>query len=230
MDVADPESVAAAAKRIAAEVGGLHAVVNNAGVIVQGPLELVPADELRRQFEVNTLGPASVVREFLPLLRAGSGGNPGRIVNISAPTGRIAVPLLTVLSASKAGVESFSNGLRMELAAWKIPVVVVEPGLTATAIFDKAGDAEKDAQSQADPDLLALYRGHLEAAEKTAANQKPDPVEKVAAAIVRAVGSARPKRRYVVGNARAMSMLNHLPARLRDRLVVTAFGLNKVEV
>src|SRR5262249_861210 len=63
LDVAYPESVAAAAKRIAGEVDGLRAVVNNAGVIVQGPLELVPADEWRRQLEVNTLGPASVVRE-----------------------------------------------------------------------------------------------------------------------------------------------------------------------
>src|SRR5882757_7051480 len=107
LDVADPESVAAAAKRVAGEVDGLWAVVNNAGVIVQGPVELVPADEWRRQLEVNTLGPAAVIREFLPLLRAGAamggsiggstggsvGRTAGRIVNVSAATGRVAMPL-----------------------------------------------------------------------------------------------------------------------------------------
>src|ERR1700754_1536803 len=73
LDVTDAESVAKAAAEIAGETGGLHAVVNNAGVIVQGPLELVPPAELRRQFEVNVYGPALVVQTFLPLLREGHG-------------------------------------------------------------------------------------------------------------------------------------------------------------
>jgi NAD(P)-dependent dehydrogenase (short-subunit alcohol dehydrogenase family) len=76
LDVTDPASVAAAADLVHREVGpaGLRAVVNNAGVIVQGPLELVPPAELRRQFEVNTFGPAYVVQAFLPLLGDGAAG------------------------------------------------------------------------------------------------------------------------------------------------------------
>ena len=226
LDVTDPASVAAAAKQIGSEVGGLRAVVNNAGVIVQGPLELVPAEEWRRQIDVNTLGPASVVREFLPLIRAGA----GRIINVSAPTGRIAMPFLSALSASKAGLESLSNALRLELAAWQIPVVVIEPGLTATAIFDKAGVAEKEAQSRADQDRVVLYRAQLAAVEKANARFKPGPVDKVADTIVRAVEARRPKRRYLVGSARSMGILTTLPARLRDRLLVTASGLNGIKV
>ncbi|MGW6280992.1 SDR family NAD(P)-dependent oxidoreductase [Kribbella sp. NPDC055071] len=225
LDVADPESVAAAAKRVAAEVDGLYAVINNAGVIVQGPLELVPADEWRRQLEVNTLGPASVVREFLPLVRAGA----GRIINVSAATGRIALPLLGALSASKAGLESLSTALRLELAAWSIPVVVIEPGSTETAIFSKAAEAARVAHEQVETDRVALYRQHLAAYEKASASFKPGPVAKVAEVIVRAVEARRPKRRYAVGDARTFAVLTILPAGLRDRLVSTTLGLRGIK-
>lgn len=224
LDVADPASVAAAAKQLGGEVDGLQAVVNNAGVIVQGPLELVPAGELRRQFEVNTLGPATVVREFLPLIRAGS----GRIVNITAPTGRIPVPMLAVLSGSKAALESISTALRLELAAWRIPVIVVEPGSTATAIFDKAAEQEEAAHGEFAPELVALYADHLAAVRKASARYRPGSIDKVAEAIAKAVEARRPKRRYVVGDARLMGLLNLLPDRLRDRLVSSAFGLTAV--
>ena len=225
LDVADPESVAAAAKRVAGEVDGLRAVINNAGVIVQGPLELVPADEWRRQLEVNTLGPASVVREFLPLVRAGA----GRIINVGAATGRIAFPLLGALSASKAGLEALSNALRLELAAWDIPVVMVEPGSTETAIFAKAGEAERAAQGRIGADQVALYRAHLAAYEKASARFKPGPVDKVAEVIVRAVEASRPKRRYTIGDARTLgAVLTKLPAGLRDRVLTGALGLNGI--
>jgi NAD(P)-dependent dehydrogenase (short-subunit alcohol dehydrogenase family) len=235
LDVADPESVAAAAKRIAGEVDGLSAVINNAGVIVQGPLELVPADEWRRQLEVNTLGPASVIREFLPLLRAGtatgsSSRTPGRIVNVSAATGRVAMPLLGALSASKAGLEALSNALRLELAPWKIPVVVIEPGTTQTEIFARAGIAADAALQRADRARVDLYRPHLAAYEKAMTRFTPGPVDKVAEVIVRAVQARRPKRRYAVAEARTFgAVLPNLPAPLRDRLLATATGLNGIK-
>jgi NAD(P)-dependent dehydrogenase (short-subunit alcohol dehydrogenase family) len=226
LDVADPESVAAAAKRVAGEVDGLWAVINNAGVIVQGPLELVPADEWRRQFEVNTLGPASVVREFLPLVRAGH----GRIVNVSAATGRVAMPMMSALSASKAGLEALSNALRLELAPWKIPVVVIEPGATETEIFARASAAADGAMKQADRDRVRLYQSHLAAYEKAMSRFKPGPVEKVAEVIVRAVEARRPHRRYAVAEARTLgAILPKLPAGLRDRVVSSAVGLNGIK-
>ena len=156
-----------------------RSVINNAGVIVQGPLELVPADEWRRQLEVNTLGPASVIREFLPLVRAGSAVEgserraPGRIVNVSAATGRVALPLMGALSASKAGLEAMSNALRLELAPWKIPVVVIEPGTTATEIFARASAAADAAMQRADRDQVRLYEAHLAAYQKAMARFKP---------------------------------------------------------
>jgi NAD(P)-dependent dehydrogenase (short-subunit alcohol dehydrogenase family) len=225
LDVTDPDSVAAAAKQVAGEVDGLWAVINNAGVIVQGPLELVPADEWRRQLDVNTLGPASVIREFLPLIRRGE----GRIVNVGAATGRVAMPLMGALSASKAGLEALSNALRLELAPWKIPVVMIEPGTTETEIFARAGAAAEAALQCADRSQLDLYRGHLAAFEQAMGRFKPGPVAKVADVIVRAVESRHPKRRYAVAEARALGgILPKLPPKLRDRVLTTATGLNAV--
>lgn len=222
LDITEPESVAAAAARITEETAGLHAVVNNAGVIVQGPLELVSASELRRQFEVNVYGPALIVQAFLPLLREGR----GRVVNISAVSARIPVPFAGPISASKAALESLSDALRVELASWAIPVVIVEPGAVDTTIFEKAEKTASAALAEVPADRLALYGPALEAVGKAMANMKPAPVDGVVKTIVQAVRSPHPKRRYVAGrDARAMVALSHLPPRTRDRLLVRALGL-----
>ncbi|MQY31546.1 SDR family NAD(P)-dependent oxidoreductase [Nocardia aurantia] len=219
IDVADPESVSAAAELVAAEVGdaGLRAIVNNAGIIVQGPLELVAPAELQRQFAVNTLGPAYVCRSFLPLVRTGH----GRIVNISAPTARVPVPFLGPIGASKAALVSLSDALRSELAAWHIPVVLVEPGGTRTEIFTKAEQVAARTM-----DRTPLYQAQLAAVAKAAARQSLGPIDPVAAAVARAVAARNPKRRYAAGaGVRLFGIIAALPDPLRDRVVATAFGL-----
>ncbi|HEY3685184.1 MAG TPA: SDR family NAD(P)-dependent oxidoreductase [Streptosporangiaceae bacterium] len=224
IDVTDPSSVDSAAKVVEESLGGrgLRAVINNAGVIVQGPLELVPAGELRRQFEVNTFGPAHVIQAFLPLLREGT----GRIINVSAPTARVPAPFMAPIGASKAALASFSDSLRVELGAWGIPVVVIEPGGTDTAIFQKADTAARAALRAADPARVGLYDDQLAAFAKAAAKQRLGPVDAVAKTIVAAVAARRPRRRYMAGSGVAIfGVLAHLPAGLRERLVKTAFGL-----
>lgn len=224
IDVTDPLGVEDAAKVVdeATGGGGLRAVINNAGVVVQGPLELVPAGELRRQFEVNTLGPAHVIQAFLPLLRTGK----GRIINISAPTARVPVPFMAPIGGSKAALESFSGSLRLELGAWGIPVTVIEPGGTDTAIFRKAETAAQAALDAADPAKAALYREQLTAVARAAARQKLGPADAVAKTIVAAVEAGRPKRHYAAGSGTAIfGVLAHVPASLRERLIKTVFGL-----
>jgi NAD(P)-dependent dehydrogenase (short-subunit alcohol dehydrogenase family) len=224
IDVTDPSGVQDAAKVVDDATGGdgLRAVINNAGVIVQGPLELVPAGELRRQFEVNTLGPAYVIQAFLPLLRTGK----GRIINISAPTARVPVPFMAPIGGSKAALASFSDSLRLELGAWGIPVMVIEPGGTDTAIFRKAETAAQAALGAADPAKAALYSDQLAAVAKAAAKQKLGPADAVARTIVAAVEAGKPKRRYAAGSGTAIfAVLAHVPASLRERLIKTVFGL-----
>jgi NAD(P)-dependent dehydrogenase (short-subunit alcohol dehydrogenase family) len=224
IDVTDPSSAGNAAKAVAETTGGsgLKAVINNAGVIVQGPLELVPPDELRRQFEVNTFGPAHVIQAFLPQLRTGK----GRIINVSAPTARVPVPFMAPIGGSKAALASFSDSLRLELGAWGIPVVVIEPGGTDTAIFAKADAAARAALAAADQARVALYSDRLGVVAKAAAKQKLGPADAVAKTIVAAVEARKPKRRYMAGSGAALfGVLAHLPAGVRERLIKTVFGL-----
>ncbi|MCW2751704.1 MAG: short-chain dehydrogenase/reductase [Aeromicrobium sp.] len=226
LDVTDPASVNAAARAVRDQVGddGLDAVINNAGVIVQGPLELVPPSELRRQFEVNTLGPAYIVQAFLPLLRDGR----GRIINISAPTARVPIPFLAPIGSSKAALVSWSNSLRVELAPWNIAVVLVEPGATQTQIFAKAESTAQSALDDIDPERVALYREQLAAVAAASAKQKLGPVDKVAAVVVRAAETRNPSRHYAAGGGvRAAGAISHLPGAMRDNVISGALGLGK---
>jgi NAD(P)-dependent dehydrogenase (short-subunit alcohol dehydrogenase family) len=156
------------------------------------------------------------------MLRTGK----GRIINISAPTARVPVPFMAPIGGSKAALASFSESLRLELVVWDIPVVVIEPGGTDTAIFAKAESAMRAALGAADPATVALYSDQLAAVAKAAARQKLGPADTVARAIVAAVEARRPRRRYAAGSGAALfGVLAHLPAGTRERLIKTVFGL-----
>ena len=137
LDVTNIGSIEAAAKTVSAEVGerGLAGLVNNAGVSLGGPLEFVPLDELRRQLEVNTIGPIAVTQHFLPLVRQGR----GRIVFVSSINGRISAPTHGPYSASKFALEALADALRMELTPSGIHVSVIEPGAIKASIWEKMG-------------------------------------------------------------------------------------------
>lgn len=224
LDVTDPDSVTAAATTIADERGDLQVLVNNAGVIVQGPLELVPDDELHRQFDVNVYGPARVLRAMLPLLRAAA----GRVINISAVSARAGLPFNGPIAASKSALELLSDATRVELAPWRIPVVVIEFAALATDIFAKAELAAKDSLALADPARVALYRDRIAAVAKAFANQSPGPADRVVRVILKAAQARNPRPRYVVGlDARLFTAMLRLPARTRDRVLSRVLGLAK---
>lgn len=224
VDVTDPDSVADAAARAAGLAGerGLQALVNNAGIIVQGPMELVRPEDLQRSFAVNTLGPAYTIQAFAPLLRTGH----GRVINVSAPTARVHMPFLGALVGSKAALNAMSDAVRLELDAWDIPVVVIEPGSTDTQIFAKADAVAQAALVSADPGRVALYQARIAAVGAAAARQRTASPESVAKTIVTAVRSRAPKRHYTSGmDARLAGVLAIMPAGLRERAISRVLGL-----
>ena len=224
LDITDPTSIASAAETVAKAVGsaGLAGLVNNAGLIVEGPVELVPIEEARKQFEVNVLGQIAVTQAFLPLLRLGH----GRIVNIGAVSGKIALPFAGVLSASKAALESLTDALRVELRPWGISVSIVEPAGMQTSIFDKSAAAAQQARQQFPAHKLQLYASALAAVDKYLAGQHLDAPDVVATAILHALTTRNPKTRYPVGQgARMVVTLGQLPDRLRDGLLQRLIGL-----
>jgi NAD(P)-dependent dehydrogenase (short-subunit alcohol dehydrogenase family) len=224
LELTDAESIRRAAEMVAERVGGqgLAGLVNNAGVIVQGPLELVPIDALRRQFEVNVIGQMAVTQAFLPLLRQGG----GTVVNIGAATGRVTVPMFGPISASKTALESLTDALRMELKHQGVAVTIIEPGGMETAIFEKAAASGAADGYAGDEATQRLYTRAIEAAAESAAAQTPAPVDAIVRTIVKALSSRSPDARYVVGrDAGQLVMLRRFPQGLRDRLLMNAVGL-----
>jgi NAD(P)-dependent dehydrogenase (short-subunit alcohol dehydrogenase family) len=225
IDVLDEASVRAASVEIDRRLGDtqLHAIVNNAGIIVQGPVELVPAAELERQFAVNVYGPMSVVRVFGPRIRA----DKARVVNVSAPTARRAVPHLGPISASKAALESLSAALRVELAPWGVDVVIVEPTAASTPVFSKADAAADAAQDGLPEALVGSYREQLDAVAAASARQRLADPESVAKVLVTAITAPRPRTVYYAGSgAKLLPTLAKLPDRLGDRVIAGSFGLS----
>jgi NAD(P)-dependent dehydrogenase (short-subunit alcohol dehydrogenase family) len=222
LDVADGESVRAAAD---AAGGRLDVLVNNAGIAVGGILEALPLDDLRRQLEVNVVGQVAVTQAMLPALRAAS----GRIVFISSVSGRASVPALTPYSASKFALEAIADGLRVELRAWGIDVVLIEPGSIDTDIW-RSGEEQLDSTVAAMSDEhRRLYERLLSGTRKVVAAtaKRAAPVEKVVDVIERAVTAERPRARYIVGaDARAQIALRTvLPARTYDTLLARMLGV-----
>jgi NAD(P)-dependent dehydrogenase (short-subunit alcohol dehydrogenase family) len=219
LDVSDGGSIARARRQIAEQTDALAGLVNNAGVVVAGPLEALPMSELRDQFEVNVFGVLALTKAFLPHLRVGR----GRIVNVSSINGRIVTPFAAAYGASKFALEGISDGLRMELSPWSIPVSVVQPGATATAIWSTSTQRALDNAGNFDPEMRDRYAGLVAAIERRGGQppQHAIPPERVAAVIHRALTTRRPRTRYLVGtDARiAAVMAAVLPDRLKDRIL-----------
>jgi NAD(P)-dependent dehydrogenase (short-subunit alcohol dehydrogenase family) len=222
LDVTDEDQVNALDGALPAT---LDAVVNNAGVVVTGPVEAVPLAELRRQLEVNVVGQAAVTQTVLPRLRASR----GRIVFVSSLSGRVATPLFGPYNASKFALEGMADAMRIELAPWGIRVVVVEPGQTDTDLWRKADRDLDETVAGLSPTHRELYAEHIAGIRKTIPrNQRAArPVDGVAAAVEKALTAPRPRARYVVGvSAQAQAFLADVtPTAVLDRVVAAGTGM-----
>ena len=221
MDVTDAETIRTAAECVEREVGeaGLWGLVNNAGIVVAGPLEYLPIEEMRRQIEVNVIGQVAVTQAFVPLLRRAG----GRIVNIGSISGRLALPLLGPYCASKFALEAVTAALRMELASSGIAVSIVEPGGIATPIWRK-GLSRGDELAAAMPAELHERYGNIIARQRARAmlsDLKGLSPDVVARSVAHALTSSRPKRRYIMGRSARMGEVSRLiPESLREWLIL----------
>lgn len=227
IDVTEEASIAEAVKAVSKVVGedGIVGLVNNAGVAMPGPLEFLPIGDLRTQIEVNVIGQIAVTQAFMPLLRKG----PGRIVNIGSIGGRMATPLLGAYNASKFAMEALTDSLRMELKPWGIHVAIVEPGSTATRIWDKGQDAADDLLGKMPKKGHEFYDQSVDAMRAAADKQAKAgiPPSEVAKVVAHALFASKPKTRYVVGRDAQIqaAVAKLLPDRMRDWLILQQMGL-----
>jgi NAD(P)-dependent dehydrogenase (short-subunit alcohol dehydrogenase family) len=222
LDVTDESTIDATRERIEQVTGGrLAGLVNNAGIVVAGPVETLDLDGLRRQLEVNVTGQVAVTQAFLPQIRAAR----GRIVLMASVGGRMSLPYISPYHASKFALEGVGDALRMEMRQFGVDVSIVEPGSIATPFWDKGTEQVDQVLDSMSPQQLDSYEGPVRAAAEGArkAESRGIPPERVAKAVEHALTASRPKTRYLVGvDARVQATFRKwLPDRLLDRLVAS---------
>jgi NAD(P)-dependent dehydrogenase (short-subunit alcohol dehydrogenase family) len=200
LDVTKKESIQSAATTVDEILGDapLWGIVNNAGIAVGGPLELIDVDELRWQFEVNVFGLVQTTQAFLPAIRRGQGG---RVVNIGSAGGKVVTPFMAPYNASKFAVEAITDSMRQEMRPWDIYASCVEPGAIKTEIWGKGEDTIDQVAENLGERGTELY-GHIIAAFAKKIGKMQDiaaPVDLVSRAVEHALIAKRPKTRYVVG-------------------------------
>ena len=221
LDVTDEPSITRSVEEVQRVVGsaGLGGLVNNAGIVIGSPLEVIPLSQLRKQLEVNVIGQIAVTQAFLPLLRRGR----GRIVNMGSIAGRGTIPLLGPYSASKYALEALTDALRMELKPWGIQVSIIEPGAIATPIWEKSSKEAESLEASASEEAKALYGEAVMRIRHAIvqAAQRAIPPEAVVRAVHHALTAAHPRTRYLVGTDAKLRawMVKWLPDRVQDRLL-----------
>jgi len=155
-DIAKEQDVKAWAGRVSAALGegrGLDLLISNAGILTPGPLEVLPLDAIRREFDVNVFGALSVVNAFLPALRKSR----GRIVQISTWTASLPLPFNGPSGASKAAMEVFATVYRAELKRFGIDVVIAAAGNMRTGGPQKTAAALSRVADRMTAEQRALY-------------------------------------------------------------------------
>jgi len=213
LDVTKHDQVQEAVAGILHKLGAIDVLVNNAGYAVGGFTEDVPMEAWYAQMETNFFGLVAVTKAVLPYMRKQQSG---RIINVSSVSGRFGIPGYGPYAASKFAVEGFSEALRLEMRAYGVDVVLVEPGSFKTDIWDKGLSSM---YAPADSPYAKLSQ-RLAALSRRTAEAAPDPIA-VAGLIARLAAAKRTKLRYVIGPGSSVMLAGRslLPWRRFEQIV-----------
>jgi len=131
LDVTQPSSITACVSELISKTGQIDVLVNNAGVGITGPLEEIPMEEMKRNFETNLFGPINMINAVLPFMRS---QHSGQILNITSIAGYMGLPFRGIYSASKGALELITESYRMELKTFNIKMSNIAPGDFVTNI------------------------------------------------------------------------------------------------
>lgn len=210
----------AAVERSVAEVHehlhgqGLGGLINNSGVSVSGPIELLSVEEMAYNFEVNVFGLLRVTKAFLPLLGAQKDhpSLPGRIINISSVAGKLTAPYMAPYNGSKHAVEGISHTMRKEFKRYGIDVVIIGPGPIQTPIWDKGSLQRFEGSSYFDS-LSKFFSKFV------SDGKKGMTLEECSRQIADIFETEKPKTRYAIVENKFFNwtLPTHLPDRTIDR-------------
>ena len=162
-----------------------------AGIIVEGPLETIQPAELRRQLEINVVGPFALTQAVLPMLKQAR----GRVVNIGAISAHLTVPFYGPIAASKSALASLNDAMRLEFAQYGVDVILIEPGAMKTEIFSTSR-AMRDANLRAFPEQERHYRPALTDFDRAFEKAGADDPEVVVDAVIKAFSRNAPSQEW----------------------------------
>jgi NAD(P)-dependent dehydrogenase (short-subunit alcohol dehydrogenase family) len=204
LDITVESDVAAVAERVAADPRGrpLRALINNAGIAVNAPVEALPIAEWRRLFDVNLFGHVAMIQALMPALLRSS----GTVVNISSLGGKVALPTYPAYAGAKFALEALSDSLRREVHGLGLKVVVVEPGAVKTEMAQRGVATADRLKAGMTNDQLARYSDLIDAMSNLARSFDTDgvPAERAAKVIADAAIARRPRTRYTIGRDAAI--------------------------
>lgn len=222
LDITEPAHIQRLVARINGdpEGRGVRALVNNAALGLNSPVETFPLPEWRRLFEVNLFGHVAVTQAVLPALIRSR----GRVVNISSVGGKLATATHGPYAATKFALEAVSDALRREMEPLGVSVVVIEPGAIKTQGADRAIAVSRELVAAMTPEQLERYGARLHAAIATQIAANTDrglSADAVAKVVVKAITARAPRTRYTVGRDAAVlaALVRVLPDRALDRIL-----------
>ncbi|EJF99450.1 SDR family oxidoreductase [Flavobacterium sp. F52] len=219
LDVRNADSIKNAVSRIIETSGRLDIVINNAGVGITGPLEEIPTEEIRNNFETNFFGPIEVMKAALPQMRK---QNSGLIINITSIAGYMGLPYRSVYSASKGALELITEALRMEVKSFGIEITNVAPGDFATNIAAGRYHApviKDSAYEKVYGEVLATMNDHVDAGS--------NPNE-MAEAVYKIIQTKKPNVHYKVGafmQKFSIVLKRALPDKVYEKMLMNHYKL-----
>ncbi|KAJ9564178.1 hypothetical protein OSB04_000144 [Centaurea solstitialis] len=221
LDVLSDKSVSSAVDAIISKHGRIDVLINNAGIGSTGPLAELPLDEIKRAYEINTLGQLRMVQQVVPSMAARKSGI---IVNVGSVVGKAPTPWAGSYCSSKAAVHAISHALRLELKPFGVKVVLVIPG----AIRSNLGSHNAGRLSNYDWKLYKDFSEEI--AERARASQvgKSTDATLFARHIVKKVLSSKPPKQIVYGHMTTLfAFLSVSPLWVRDLFFTKRFNLDK---
>jgi short-subunit dehydrogenase len=220
-DITEEEDRKRLVREAMAIYGRIDGLINNAGFGQRGPVELVPVEKIRQNFETNLFSLIALTQLVIPVMRE---QRAGRIVNVGSVAGKIARPFSSIYDATKHALEAVTDGLRGEMSLFGVQVVLIEPGYILTEFLQVANQVSKPVVEDAGPygPFLAEFFRLSERAKAIAGHPN-----EIAQLIFRALTDERPRFRYAAPRHAHvfLAMKRFLPERFFDYFSLRQMGL-----
>jgi NAD(P)-dependent dehydrogenase (short-subunit alcohol dehydrogenase family) len=219
LDVRNVDTIKAAIAQVIARSGRIDVVINNAGVGITGPLEEIPTEEIKNNFDTNFFGPIEVMKAVLPQMRIQKSG---LIINVTSIAGYMGLPYRSIYSASKGALELVTEALRMEVKSFGIQITNVAPGDFATNIASgryHAPVVSGSAYEKVYGDMLKTMDAHVDGGS--------DPLQ-MAAAVYVIIENTNPKIHYKVGafmQKFSIVLKRILPDKMYEKILMNHYKL-----